>query len=171
MSKKSKSRVNATGRSDRAERFAMLTYSEIKHDAFRSLRGFSIKVYLELWSRFDGRNNGDLSLSLREGANLLYMSQSSVQRSIQDLIEKGFITMTSKGRWYGRKASTYSLTNKRLNGHLPAFAWWHWRKNKSRYSNSIIDAWKMIISWIIIGSRYRISSRQPQNSDSMVSCR
>ena len=45
-----------------------LTNYKIQHDAWRSLKGNSIKVYLELHSRFNGKNNGDLHLK-RVGKN------------------------------------------------------------------------------------------------------
>jgi hypothetical protein len=41
-----------------------------------------MKVFIELLSRFNGANNGKLSLSLDDGARLLAMSKSTVARAL-----------------------------------------------------------------------------------------
>lgn len=95
--------------------------------AFRSLSGPTLKVWMELRSRFNGRNNGELSLSLDEGARLLGMSKTTVRRAFIELEEKGFTVMIQRGRWYGRLATTWAVTDRSHNGHLPTNAWKHWR--------------------------------------------
>jgi hypothetical protein len=45
-----------------------MTYFMLRSPAWRSLSGASIKVFLELHTRFHGLNNGDMFLSLDEAA-------------------------------------------------------------------------------------------------------
>ena len=98
-------------------------YEMVRSDAWRSLNGNALKVYFELRTRFNGYNNGQLSLSLKKGAELLGMSQSSVQRALKELEEKGFIKLQKQGMWYGRRASEYAVTDRQLNGVLPTNDW------------------------------------------------
>lgn len=119
-------RINAKGRND-TEQFVAVPYNMARSAAFRSLHGPALKVWMELRSRYNGRNNGGLSLSLDEGAKLLAMSKTTVGRTFVELEEKGFIVMTRRGRWYGRLATAWAVTDRSHNGHLPTNAWKHWR--------------------------------------------
>ena len=118
--------MNATGRND-TEQYLKIPYSMARSAAFRSLGGPALKVWIELRSRFNGRNNGELSLSLDEGARLLGMGKTTVGRAFAELEEKGFIVMTRRGKWYGRLATTWAVTDRSHNGHLATNAWKHWR--------------------------------------------
>jgi hypothetical protein len=94
--------------------------------AFRSLSGAALKVFIELRTRFNGGNNGELSLSLDEAAHLLGIGKGTAQRAFAELADKGFIAMTKKGQWYGRRATTWRVTDKGWNGDLPTYAWKRW---------------------------------------------
>ena len=115
------------GRSTREEQYIALPYNKVRSDAFRSLNGAAVKVYLELHSRFWGGNNGELSLSLEEGARLLGMGKSTVKRALEELEEKGFIEMMRRGQFVGRQASEYRLTGQRYQGHLATRDWVGWK--------------------------------------------
>jgi len=94
--------------------------------AWRSLSGGAIKVWVELRSRFWGGNNGDLSLSLEEGAHLLGIGKATVRRAFVELQEKGFVVMTHRGHWMGRKAATWRVTDKSWKGYPPSREYQHW---------------------------------------------
>lgn len=122
-------RVNATGRNDR-EQFIPLPYTMLHHPAWRGLGGAAIKVFLELRSRFNGRNNGDLSLSGDEAARLLKMSKSTVARAFAELDSHGFIRKVTQGQWYGRLATTWRTTDLPCDGNLATRDWQHWRPDR-----------------------------------------
>jgi hypothetical protein len=103
-----------------------LSYTMARSPAFRMLSGAALKVFIELRTRFNGGNNGDLSLSLDEAARLLGIGKGTAQRAFVELAEKGFIAMTKKGQWYGRRATTWRVSDKGWNGDLPTYAWKHW---------------------------------------------
>jgi hypothetical protein len=117
-------------RKSRGERivggFVPLPNFMIHKPAWRSLSGNAVRVFVELHSRFNGYNNGDLSLSLEEGARLLGIGKATMQRSLRELMEKGFIRMTDRGRWHGRKAATYALTMKQHGTQPPTNDWLLW---------------------------------------------
>ncbi len=124
------SKINVKGRND-GEQYAKLSYSMLRSPAWRSLSGQAVKVYFELRARYTGSNNGHITLSMDEGARLLKIGKATVLRSLSELEEKGFITRTKRGQWYGRLASEYAVTDKPVNGAMAAHAWKHWRPEKS----------------------------------------
>lgn len=136
MSKRRLRRYNATGRSEGGEQFLALAYGCLNSPAWRSLSGAAVKVYLEIRSRYNGHNNGKISLSLEEGAKLLGLGKATVARALAELQEKGFLVLRKQGHWYGRKASEYEVTDRPRDGYPATHAWKAWQppKNKPRFS-------------------------------------
>lgn len=132
MPKRRKSKINATGRNVGGGQYLPISYKMARTQAFRSLTGTALKVWVELRTRYNGHNNGLVSLSLREAASLLGLSQTTAQRALIELEEKGFIKRRTRGSWYGRKAAEFILTDRSYDGHEPTRDWQRWRpKNKS----------------------------------------
>jgi len=94
------------------DKFVGLPHIMVISPAFRSLRGGSIKVLIELCDRYNGRNNGEIHLGCGAIAKTLHMSKATVHRSLIELAEKGFIERTAEGNWYERKAATWRLTHR-----------------------------------------------------------
>lgn len=120
-------RANKIGRS-KGGKFIALPHHMVTSPAFRSLKGGTLKVYIELSDRYNGSNNGELQLSCREAAKRLHISKSTVSRAFRELTQKGFIRCTLRGNWYEKIASTWALTNKpdnRPNGSPVATNEWH----------------------------------------------
>ena len=131
LNRKKGGKVNNSGRNE-SERFIKLTYHMLGSEAFRSLSGGAIKVWIELRSRFNGGNNGKICLSMEQASKLLGMSKSTVKRAYDELREKGFIKLRKKGHWYGRQANEWEVTDKGHQGHLSTNDWKLWRKTKNR---------------------------------------
>jgi DNA-binding MarR family transcriptional regulator len=96
-------KADAKGRSS-GDQFLAIPYVMARSAAFRSLSGSALKVWVEVRSRYDGTNNGRLTLSMDEAKRLLGMGKSTVARAIEELIAKGFIKVRKPGQWYGRLA-------------------------------------------------------------------
>jgi AraC-like DNA-binding protein len=88
----------------------VLPSSMVKSDAFRDLWGSSVRILLELMTRYFGNNNGDLSLSLDEAAAHLGMSKSTASAAFRDLQARGFLIKTSEGNFARGHAATWRLT-------------------------------------------------------------
>lgn len=112
------------------ERFVKLTYPLLESEAWRWLRPISQSVYIELRRRFNGSNNGKISLSLSEAANILKASKSSISRALKQLETHGFIKLIKKGYFTGRMASEYALTDEQLDGYPPTREWKQWQPTK-----------------------------------------
>ena len=54
-------------------------------------------LYLELKRRYNGSNNGDISMSYREAAALLNASNTPTENAFKGLVAKGFIVAMQKG--------------------------------------------------------------------------
>jgi len=107
-----------------------LAYDMVTSPAWRSLSPARVGIYLELAVQYDGDNNGDLSLSLGEGARLPHLSKSTVKRALDELEAKGFICKTGVG--HGRRAATYRLTEEPYNGEPATRDWQSWRPMEQR---------------------------------------
>ena len=125
-------RPNSKGRNDAEPQYVPIPYLMAHSPAWRSLGGSAIKVWIELRSRFNGHNNGKLSLGLDEAARLLSMSKATAHRALLELEEKGFLMMTKRGVWHGRMATEWAVTDRSQNGQLPTRAWRQWRPTKTR---------------------------------------
>ena len=121
-------RHNNKGRSRREGQYAPLSYSMLKHPAWRGLGGNAVKVWLEIRSRYtvrgdDSNNNGELTLSMDEAARLLNIGKSSVSRAFKELQEAGFLVKEKPGHWYGRKATEWRVTDLACKGKLASRDW------------------------------------------------
>lgn len=112
--------------------YVNLPYSQLKSQAWRSLSGAAMKVWLELHTRYNGSNNGNVRLSMNEAVKALVMSKGTVQRAFAELQEKGFIVLQSPGDWYHRRAHEWRLTTKRTQlakgVQVATNEWRCWRK-------------------------------------------
>ena len=119
-----------------------LSYAQIKSPAWRSLSGSAVKLWCELHSRFNGCNNGKITLSFAEASENLGMGKATIQRAYIELISHGFIVLMKEGNWYHRQAHEWRLTTKSTQGvkgtNVPTNDWRGFQppKKTKRGSNS-----------------------------------
>ncbi len=127
------SRMNRKGRSKTGGKFVKLGDGLAASPAFRSLSGPAVKYYIELRRRYNGSNNGDLSLSLDEAKRLLHMGKATAGRARQELQDKGLIRMTKCGGFHQRLAATWALTDERTINRQPSYAYKEWSPSKENH--------------------------------------
>lgn len=138
MRRKKRKGVDAKGRSKGDGQFMPIPYTMARSEAFRSLNGNALKVFIELRCRYDGRNNGELSLSFQNAADLLGMGKSTVKRAFDELIEKGFVIRKREGHWYGRRAAEYIVTDSKFDGQAGTRDWQRWKPSRElKKQNSV----------------------------------
>ncbi len=130
-------RLAKKGIIESTERFVKLTYPLIESEAWRWLRPISKAVYIELKRRYNGLNNGKISLSQSEAAHILKASKSSISRALKQLETHGFIKLIKKGYFTGRMASEYALTDEQLDGYPPTREWRRWQPTKAHRRRQI----------------------------------
>ena len=92
-----------------------LPYAQLRSDAWRSLSGAAVRLWLELHTRYNGSNNGRLILSYAEAGEALGMGKATIQRAYAELVEHGFLALEKEGNWYHRQAHEWRLTTKPSN--------------------------------------------------------
>ena len=103
---------NAKGRSKTSGKFVMLLDYMTRTEAWRDLRPAEVSIYLLIAMRYNGRNNGHISLSVREAANYAHVAPGTAQKALKSLQEHGFIICRKKGAFKvkQRHATEWELT-------------------------------------------------------------
>jgi hypothetical protein len=105
-------RTDNTGRSGGSARFLKLEHWFLKTNAWQSLGPTCRALYVELAQRFNGSNNGEISMSVREAAHLLHIAKDTATKAFHELEETRFIKRAVCGsfNWKLRHATTWILT-------------------------------------------------------------
>jgi hypothetical protein len=126
------------GKSNRTSKgqYLPLPYGQLKSNAWRSLSGSAVRVWLELHTRYHGGNNGSLILSYADAGQILGLGKATVQRAYSELVAKGFLSLEREGNWYNRRAHMWRLTTKPMQGvkgKVSATQDWHtYRPSKTK---------------------------------------
>lgn len=102
MSKPKKRKVLANGRNV-CERFIALPHYMIRSPAWLTMSAAAKALLIQVWSRHNGMNNGEIAYSVREAA-AIGLAKSVTARAFAELVERGFLSV-------GR-ASTFNLKTK-----------------------------------------------------------
>jgi DNA-binding transcriptional regulator YhcF (GntR family) len=104
-------KMNSKGRSNK-ETFVMLRHDIYKSLAWKSLDTVARCVWLEIMYRYNGINNGEISLSCSEAAALTNVSKNTASLAFNRLIEAGFIriALNSCFNMKQRRARRWRLT-------------------------------------------------------------
>ena len=121
-------RTNSKGRS-KGERFVQLHEWILNCPAYRGLSCYARCLHTELHRRFNGTNNGDIVMSVRQAAALLNCNKDTANNAFKELEAKGFIRPNQKGAFdhKARHATTWILAEKAHNGELATKDFMRWR--------------------------------------------
>lgn len=115
----------------------------VESPAWRSLSPYSRCLYMEIKLRYNGSNNGGISLSYREAERLLGCSNKPVPAAFRQLQETGFIKPQQKGAFKGIPlATTWLLTelpqDMPIRSLVPGKDFMNWRapEKKTRHAES-----------------------------------
>ena len=101
--------------------FSNVKRSTAYHDLSCNARG----ALIELIDRYNGCNNGAITLGVRELAYELGCSISTAHAALRELDDAGLVQPMKVGSWRGKRASQYRLTFLRcdVTGELPCTHW------------------------------------------------
>lgn len=134
--------MGRTGRSRGGLRFVKLDHWMLKTAAWRSLDPAARAVYVELAQRYNGSNNGEISLSVREAALLVHVAKDTASKTLHELEEKGFIKRSQCGSFNFklRHATTWILTEFELYDTPPTKEFARWSaKNSEAGPKAVTD--------------------------------
>ena len=85
---------------------------------------------MELKKRFNGRNNGEISCSIRELTRELHCGKDTATAALAELVEHGFIRQSQPGSFQFkiRHAALWILTEEEYDGAPPTKDFLHWRR-------------------------------------------
>ena len=107
MAISSQKRPKLKGRG-RGHSFLGLPHYMLKSEEFRSLSGNAIKFLIELAAQYDGKNNGDLSLTRKQALERGWKSGATRDRAELECLEAGFIVRTRQGGLHA--CNLYAIT-------------------------------------------------------------
>jgi hypothetical protein len=134
VSKPSKGRgVDVKGKSKKDAHHVRHYSFELQSLAYRSLCVGARALLTEIKDLFNGSNNGELFLSVRDAADKLNVGKSAASDWFADLVDRGFIRpkveagFSWKTAARARKATCWILTEYATGGAAPTRDFQHWR--------------------------------------------
>lgn len=126
---------DATGRSKGGVRYVKLNHWMLNTVAWRSLRPASRVLYIELAKLYNGSNNGDLWLSVRDAGKLIRVNKDTAASCFRELEDKGFIKRNRCGSfiWKLKQATTWILTEFDFQEDSATKDFTRWRPEKEKH--------------------------------------
>ena len=87
------SNADQRGRTKSKGGFVNLPFGMMQSPAFLALPPLAIALYVHVASRYTGDNNGEISFSTREAADLLKVSKDTASHLFRELVHKGFLKL------------------------------------------------------------------------------
>src|SRR3954452_9594469 len=86
--------------------------------AYDSLSCYGRALLVELYALYNGRNNGELHMSVRKAQEHLRVGRKAAERALRELQDRGFIAVVQKGSFTCKVqlATTWRLTEHEFEG-------------------------------------------------------
>lgn len=129
-------KANNKGRSN-FEPYIRLHRGVTNSAAWKSLSCEAKALLLEIWALHNGLNNGFIAFSHRQAQKALRIGNNKVQRTFQELQDKGFIVAHYKGHFDWKvvagagRASEWEITAEPCEGKPPSKHYRNWSENKN----------------------------------------
>jgi hypothetical protein len=125
---------NAKGRTKKGIRFVKIDHWVMATMAWLSLSAAARALYVELLRRYNGHNNGEISLSVREAARLVHIAKNTASKAFKELEAKGFIKRHVCGsfNWKRRHATTWILTEHEFEDEPATKEFARWRPERKK---------------------------------------
>ena len=128
-------RARATGRaSSPSLRHVRLHHFLLRSPAWRELDCYARAALVELYSIYNGENNGEIGMSERRLAGVLNCSRPTARTALRQLREHGFIRVRERGS-FNRKiphATEWILTEFPVGSALPSKDFMRWTPAENR---------------------------------------
>ncbi len=102
-----RTRFKAKGRRDSGS-FASVPHAVLECEAYTRLGGWAVRLLLDLYSQYRGKNNGDLSMVWSLMNSKGWRSKDTLYNARDELIENGFVVLTRQGGKH--RCNLYAVT-------------------------------------------------------------
>jgi hypothetical protein len=110
-----------------SERWVGLPHWLLNSAAFRSLPGDAVKLLLAVWRRHNGVNNGEISYSCREAAEI-GLSLNKAGRMFGVLVDRGFLVVVRGAGFNNKQLSrTWRLTAEKRGSEKATKEFMRWQ--------------------------------------------
>lgn len=89
-------KLAATGKGRYFDRYVGLPHYMLRSDAWLDLSSDAKAILIDVWQRHNGVNNGGISYSVREAAEIK-ISKSGAARALRELVDHGFLVVEKEG--------------------------------------------------------------------------
>ncbi len=133
MTKNKSKNMLKNGRANKDFKHVRLYKWLLESPAWRSLSTGSKALYIELSKLYNGYNNGEIFLSVRDAGELLNVTKNTVSKFFKELTIKGFIKCNQQGSFEYKKrhATTWILTEHEYEDKTPTKEFMSFKKEKS----------------------------------------
>jgi len=121
---------NSLGKPKSKDRYVKIESSWFESPAFRDLCPLSRCLLIEFVSIYRPGRNGKLVLSTRQAAKRIGVAENTVIKSFHDLVEHGFLILTSHQKWMQGMAREVELTVRGKDVRAPKDSWREWKPGK-----------------------------------------
>ena len=112
------------------DRFIKIESSWFESPAFRDLCPLSRCLLIEFVSIYRPGRNGELVLSTRQAAKRIGVAENTVIKAFHDLVEHGFLILTSHQNWMQGMAREFELTVMGIDLRVSKDSWKQWKPGK-----------------------------------------
>jgi len=103
MAKKNKSQYK------RPRNYFMIDHKLYLHPSYLSLSHMGIHLLVDMFFLYNGFNNGDISIVFNDMKKRAWKSSGSLDKAKNELLERGLIYLTRRGKKYG-DCALYALS-------------------------------------------------------------
>jgi len=112
------------------DRFIKIESKWFESPAYRDLRPVAKCLLNEFLNIYRPTINGKLSLSTRNAAERIGVAENTVINAYHDLVEHGFLILTSHQKWMQGMAREFELTVRGIDVRAPKDSWREWKPGK-----------------------------------------
>lgn len=89
--------------------FVAITKEMIRSKAWVKLKHYSVRAYIHIAAKYNGKNSNNLSFTYQEASKI--MNAHTYKKAIDELVKYGFLDMKRSGACYG-KCNVFGLSER-----------------------------------------------------------
>ena len=120
----------SVGKTKPKVRFIKIESNWFESPAFRDLRPVAKCLLIEFLNIYRPTRNGSLSLSTRNAAERIGVAENTVINAYHDLVEHGFLILTSHQKWMQGMAREFEFTVSGIDVRVAKDSWKQWKPGK-----------------------------------------
>lgn len=140
--RRARRKPNKTGRNTGDSRHVRLHHWVLDTAAYCDLKPIARALLVQLYRLYNGANNGELFLSVRDAATAINVAPNTALKAFADLETHGFIRAAQRGSFSlkSRHATTWILTEFPYRDALPTKCFARWVPHENQKAVSICNA-------------------------------